>query len=93
MKFTFHPEACNELSQAAEFYEGHLQKLGAEIRSTISRIIEFPNAFPLQSKSTRKCLTNKFPFAIIYQIKNNEIFIVAVTHLSRKPGYWEERNT
>lgn len=95
MKYIFHPEAKYELNQAVDFYEGQQRKLGLEfledVYSTIQRIIEFPNAFSKQSKNTRKCLTNRFPFAVIYQIKKEEIFIAAVVHLARKPGFWKER--
>jgi hypothetical protein len=95
VKFTFHPEANFELEQTVDFYEKQQLNLGleflAEVYSTIKRIIEFPDAYPAFSKNTHRCLTNRFPFSIIYQIKQNEIFIVAVTHLARKPGYWKER--
>jgi plasmid stabilization system protein ParE len=93
--FTFHPEARDELNQAVDYYENQQQKLGLEFLnetySTIQRIIEFPKAFSKQSENTRKCITNRFPFIIIYQIKKDEIFIAAIAHLSRKPGYWKER--
>jgi plasmid stabilization system protein ParE len=95
VRFTFHPEARFELEQAVEFYESQQTKVGLEfleeIYSTIHRILDFPNAFPVLSKNTRRCLTNRYPFAVIYQIKSNEIFIVAITHLARKPSYWKER--
>jgi len=95
LKFTFHPEARNELSQAVDFYETQQRKLGLEfldeVYSTIRRIIKYPIAFPELSTNTRKCLTNRFPFGVICQIKEDEAFIVAIAHLARKPGYWKER--
>lgn len=95
MKFSFHPEAEFELTQAAEYYQKRAKNLGAEfledVFNTILRIIEFPNAFPKLSTKTRRCLVNRFPFAIIYQIRQSEILIVAITHLSRKPGHWKGR--
>jgi len=30
-------------------------------------------------------------FAIVYQLRRDEIFIAAIMHLARKPGYWKER--
>jgi hypothetical protein len=95
VKFVFHPEARFELSKSVDYYEEQQTKLGLkfleEIYSSILRIVEFPSAFPVFSKNTRKCITNKFPFAIIYQVRKDEIFITAITHLARKPGYLEER--
>ena len=96
MKFTFHPEARIELDNSVDYYEEQREGLGLEflqeVYSSIQRIIEFPSAGSRQSKNTRKCLTNRFPFAVIYQTKAKEIFIVAIAHLARKPGYWQERS-
>ena len=95
MKYSFHPEASIELINSVDYYEKQQPKLGLkfleEIYSSIHRIIEFPSSHPVYSNNTHKCITSKFPFAIIYQIRKNEIFIAAITHLSRKPGYWGDR--
>ena len=95
MKFSFHPEARSELIHAVNFYESRQRKLGLEflqeVFSAIHRIIEFPNAYPNLSAITRKCLVNRFPFCVIYRYKNDEVFIAAIAHLARKPGYWKER--
>jgi plasmid stabilization system protein ParE len=95
MKYTFHPEARDELYEAVNFYEtreiGPGLEFLEEIYSTILRIIEFPENYPRYSENTRKCLTNRFPFTVIYQIKKNEIFIATFAHQSRSPGYWKER--
>lgn len=78
-----------------DFYETQQRKLGLEflyeVYSTIRRITEYPKAFPELSTNTRKCLTTRLPFGVIYQIKEDEVFIVAIAHLARKPGYWKER--
>ncbi|MBK9098464.1 MAG: type II toxin-antitoxin system RelE/ParE family toxin [bacterium] len=96
MKYTFHPEAAAELINSIDYYESQQSNLGLkfleEIYSSIQRIIKFPSSNPNFSKNTRKCITSKFPFAVIYQIRQEEIFIVAVTHLARKPGYWKDRS-
>ncbi len=36
-------------------------------------------------------LTNRFPFAIIYIERDQEFFVIAVAHTSRKPDYWKDR--
>lgn len=68
MKFTFHPEARTELNHSVDYYEGRQARLGleflGEVYSTIQRIIEFPKTFSKQSKNTRKCFVNRFPFAV-----------------------------
>jgi len=39
----------------------------------------------------RRRLIRRFPFGILYRIEPEEIVIVAVAHLLRKPGYWRKR--
>jgi plasmid stabilization system protein ParE len=93
--YKFHPEALFELESAVEYYAFQQAKVGLEfleeVYSSIYRIIEHSEAFPKISKNARRCLTNRFPFAIIYTIREDEILIVAITHLARKPGYRKER--
>ncbi len=95
MKYSFHPEAKEELFEAINYYEGCQKGLGLEfakeVYSTIQRILHFPTAWSKLSENTRRCLTNRFPFGVIYQITEEEIFIIAIMQLSRRPEYWKER--
>jgi plasmid stabilization system protein ParE len=95
MNYSFHPFAEIELNEAIDYYEKHRSGLGEEfsneVYSTIQRIIQNPKAWSKLSENTRRCLTNRFPYGVIYQIKGNKILIIAVMHLSRKPNYWQNR--
>jgi len=95
MKYSFHPSAKNELNEAIDYYEECQLGLGfefsKEIYSTIHRIIRYPRAWSLLSNNTRRCLINRFPYGIIYQILNEKILIIAVMQLNRKPTYWKNR--
>lgn len=86
MNFRFDPEAEAELNDAVDYYEEAQEHLGLEfaqeVYSTIQRIIDFPSAWQPMTKATRRCLTNRFPFGIIYMTREDEIVIVAVMHLS-----------
>lgn len=95
MKFYFHPYAEEEFDSAVGYYEQCQPGLGLEfaqeVYAAIARIVEYPNACPRLSKNSRRCLVNRFPYGIIYQIKVHALRILAVTHLNRRPGYWKER--
>jgi len=95
MNFSFHPEAREELYFSIDYYEDCQEGLGLEfseeVYATIQRIIDYPEAYPKISQNTRRCLTNRFPYGIIYQIKTKHIYIIAVTQLNRRPGYWKDR--
>ena len=95
MNYFFHPKAEVEFNNAIDYYEECKQNLGLEFASevyrTIQRIVEFPNAWQIIDKNIRRCLTNRFPFGIIYYKKDNSIIILAIMQLNRKPNYWNNR--
>lgn len=95
MNFRFHPEAETELNVAIDYYEESQENLGfafaKEVYATIHRIIDFPQAWQPMTPTTRRCLTNRFPFGIIYTLEKYEVIIVAVMHLNKRPGYWKNR--
>jgi len=33
----------------------------------------------------------RFPYGVIYQISEDEVLIVAIMQLNRKPNYWQSR--
>lgn len=89
---SFFPAARAELRDAVDYYNDQFAGLGfefaAEVRRTIARILRFPSAWTALSPNTRRCLANRFPFAVIYQYTENDLFVVAVMHLRRKPDTW-----
>ena len=95
MRFRFHPEAAAEFDKAVEYYEQRQSGLGlelaAEVYAAIARIIRYPAAWSPMSKNTRRCLINRFPYGVIYQVKTNDLRIIAIANLHRRPGYWKER--
>ena len=95
MKFYFHPDAEAEFNRAVEYYEQLQSGLGIEfaeeIYATITRIIQYPDAWSVLSEHSRRCLVNRFPYGLVYQIKSRSLRIIAVAHLHRRPGYWKER--
>lgn len=95
MKYSFHPDAKRELIEATSYYEECQEGLGLEfakeVYATVQRISRFPSAWSKLSKHTRRCLTNRFPFGVIYQVAKKEILIIAVMQLNREPDYWKKR--
>jgi len=39
----------------------------------------------------RRAFVRRFPDAVIYRLEADVLYILAVAHLSRKPGYWRNR--
>lgn len=95
MKYSFHPEARLEFFEAIKYFEDCRYGLGVEfsreVFSAIQRIIHFPLAWSEFSENTRRCLTKRFPYGVVYQIISEEIILIAVMQLNRTPDYWKKR--
>ncbi len=95
MKINFLEIAQIELDDAIDYYNYEAPGLGdaflTEVLNALDRIGEFSKAWHPCSKRTRRCQTRRFPYGIIYQIRKQEILIVAVANLHRKPDYWTDR--
>ena len=98
MLANFHPDAQAELNLAIDYYEANQPSLGyqfaIEVFAAVERIKAYPTLWPLMDDSqVRRCLIHRFPYGVIYASDEEEaeIFILAVMHLHREPGYWSER--
>ena len=95
MKVIFHPEASDEMFESARFFDEKCAGLGADLITAIQesthRILQFPESGPIQKWNIRKCLVRGFPFTLLYEARPEQVFIVAVMHQHRRPGYWVRR--
>ena len=95
MTFDFHPEAEAELNEAVSFYEAAETQLGEEflleVLATVCTILSHPRAWPVLEGEVRRCLVNRFPYAVLYSIEPDRVFVLALMHLHRRPGYWKTR--
>ena len=95
MVVKFLAPAQAELMEAVAYYESQKQGLGSqfaeEVKRTIQRILQYPEAWTPISKRTRRCRTHRFPYGVIYQVRGEVLLIVAVMHLHREPRTWKHR--
>jgi toxin ParE1/3/4 len=92
----FDSEANDELHAAASYYEEQRTGLGdefmAEVQQAVERIGQTPQAFPThESSGVRKCVLRRFPYTIFFLEEDDRIWIAAVAHQRRRPGYWSHR--
>jgi plasmid stabilization system protein ParE len=91
----FLPEAEQEMFEAALYYQSQAPRLGVDFLSEVERavksIAKSPNTWPVIESGLRRRLVKRFPFGILYRIESEEIVIIAVAHLRRKPCYWKDR--
>ena len=93
--FVFHPLAERELIESARFYEARASGLGGDfirqVEYTLAAIAANPEAGGLFAGTIRRRLVRRFPFAILYQTAEENLAVIAVMHLHRRPGYWKGR--
>lgn len=91
----FHPEAQDEFISAAQFYERETEGLGLDFIATVQRAYERLPEFPASGapfgRRLRRLLVPKFPYGLLYRVEPERIYIIAVMHLHRRPGYWRSR--
>lgn len=93
--YSFHPEAHAEFKDATIYYYEKSPSLAsafyAEVENAIQKIVEKPDLYHFIDEDVRRCMTRRFPYAILYTIEKDYILILAVMHCSRKPSYWKNR--
>jgi len=91
----FHPDAQNEFISAAQFYERQTEGLGLDFIATVQhaykRLPEFPASGAPFGRRLRRLLVPKFPYGLLYRVEPERIYVIAVMHLHRRPGYWRSR--
>jgi toxin ParE1/3/4 len=97
MKIRFHRLAVEEIDHEVDYYESRQTGLGSELEDEIDAVLEviqrLPEAAPRwKGRGDRRvALLERFPFTLPYQIKGEDIVILALAHTSRRPGYWARR--
>jgi len=95
MRIEFLDPAKKELVEAITYYNGESEGLGfrfaAEVKKTLSRILQHPQAWPPISRRARRCRTSGFPYGVIYEVRQDIILVVAIMHLHRHPDSWKSR--
>jgi plasmid stabilization system protein ParE len=91
----YHPKASAETIRSARYYDRQRKGLGAEFFEELDRAVARLRSDPLRPKanadSVRSWRLLRFPFRIYYVVDPNRLRILAVAHLSRRPGYWRSR--
>lgn len=93
--YEYHPAAEAEYLEAVRHYSRINGQLGlafvTQVEAAIQRARQFPEAWSPLPRGLRRVRTRRFPYGITYEILTDRIFIWAVAHTSREPGYWEGR--
>lgn len=88
-------EAEVELWEAEALYEDKAKGLGLdfarEVEQSIQSITQTPDRWPLRPDGTRRYLTQRFPYLVVYTHQNSRLWIIAIAHCKRQPAYCKHR--
>jgi hypothetical protein len=91
----FHPDAAEEAREAAAYYESMRPGLGADFRveldAALVRLRDNPELYAAESGAIRVCPLHRFPYLVFYEDLPDRVWVSAVGHARRRPGYWARR--
>lgn len=89
--------AQHELDEAIEWYAAQAPGLGdaflVEALKAFHLIESHPHGWQPLGDHTRRCRLSRFPYGVIYTQHKDELLVIAIAHLHRKPEYWRKRIT
>jgi toxin ParE1/3/4 len=91
-----HHEADEELLDSVDYYEVRQRGAGIRlmeaVRTAVAKIEKHPDVGARYNKtSNRFYRVKKFPYIIYYTEFPDHIWVGAIAHERRRPGYWKRR--
>ena len=100
MTLRLHRLAEGEFREAIRWYRMEAGEVAMRFHQavfdTLSQIESDPSAFPVletigEATHLRRARVFGFPYVVIFELLDQEIYVFAVAHTSRRPRYWRRR--
>ncbi len=91
------PPASEEFTEAVRWYEDKRVGLGGEFYDAVLHTVGLVREHPEIGVAVdglylhRQFLVDGFPYKLIYRERTDDLYIVAIAHASRRPGFWKQR--
>lgn len=87
--------AALELTEVVAGKKERRRGWGAKLFEAVSHVFDVIEHFP-ESRERRRATARQlpvrgFPFLVVYRIRPDDVYVVAVAHAKRRPGYWLNR--
>ena len=95
--FQISTPATEELTKAIQWYEQRRRGLGGELFDAVNHTIDLIREHPEIGASrtgrlpSRQFRVQGFPYKVAYRTREHDIYVVAIVHIKRRPGYWKDR--
>jgi toxin ParE1/3/4 len=96
-RLDIHPDALADIETAGIWYEEKEPGLGVDFARTVRHAISTLPSNPLiyrirdRRRNVRWVLPSRFPFRIVYRVKDDLITVIAVIHAARHDRQWKKR--
>ena len=100
MKIRIHVDAEVEIESAWRYFNSQAFALGErfldDLAQTLEKVEAAPESFPKietlpDTEPYLRALLNVFRYAVIFEVLDEEVLVVAVAHTRRMPNYWLNR--
>jgi plasmid stabilization system protein ParE len=89
------PDAEAEITAAFTWYlERNAHAADAfrtEVFQVVDSLTDAPTKWKLNEDGTRRRVLRHFPYTVYFEVEGDAVFILAVAHQRRAPGYWQDR--
>lgn len=98
MTFVFLEPAAVEFEQAFDWYQIRSEKAAEGFRSRVMVAVHEAMNRPssagfLVGQRVRKVMLKPYSYSLLYFTHGRILYVVAVAHSKRRPGYWQRRLT
>jgi len=91
----FHDAARVELIREIQYYATISPLLGKGLADAVEKAVklasEFPDMGSPHTHGTRRVFPQKYPFSVVYVVREADVYVLALAPFRRKPGYWRSR--
>lgn len=96
MKVGLSAEALADAEQAADWYIDQDARPAAwafheELAHAVARLGVEPGLGTPASGAVRILPIHRFPYSLVYRVKDDEVRVIAVAAQRRRPGFWRGR--
>ena len=94
MRVELHPEADLEFAKQIDYYDEREAGLGQRFYREVIGCLNWIGLNPMVPrlrKTYRRVNLKVFPFYVAYVTQGDLVWVLAVAHGNKKPGYWKDR--
>jgi len=91
MKLTFHPAVRRDLRGILDYYDERSDSAGNRFYEAFDearrRIKKTHTQFHLLDDCRRRCDLAKFPYHLVFEVRDDEVFVTVLRHNKRHPEF------